>query len=163
VLLLIGGAGYGIYLWRLKKEEEARPAHRAPPKTVAVKKREELDLLRRFARKEALPDKDWVSLEKKIKKKPLPQKKFQDAMDRLKKIAQKEKPRPHGTLARLHLIIEDLSSKERVGLLRKLRKKHLTDEELREILDKLRITASYYKTHREKLEKELSHHGRKKN
>ncbi len=164
VLLILGAAGYGAYLLvQAKKYKPEKP--KEEEKIVKEVKREELEKLKTFAKEEEIPEKDWISLEKEIKKKPLAPKEFEKALEKLKKIAYKEKIKPEEPLMRLRAMLEELGAEERSEILSKwkqLRAGLLTKEEMQELFKRLKITAEYYKQHKEELEKELEGYGRRK-
>jgi len=163
-LLVIGGAGYGAYL--LIQSTKKKPVVVVKPvlKTPIITKKDELQQLKTFAKEEKIPDKEWISLEKKIKKKPLTLRKFEDALEGLKRIARK-RPKPEEPLQRLRAMLEELGESDRVDLLEKiqlLREGLLTQEEIQKLFRKLKITAEYYKTHKKELEKEARTYGKRK-
>ncbi len=168
VMLAIGGIATGVYLALQAQKEKRKPT--AVPKAearpaVEAKKADEVEKLRTFAKKEEIPQKEWISLEKEIKKKPLTPKKFSEALEKLKKIAHKEKIRPEEPLQRLREMLEDIEDEELKDLLAKYKKFTaglLTKEEIEELFKRLKITSEYYKEHKEEFEKELEGYGRKK-
>lgn len=171
ILLVLGLVAFGGYLLtqmkgnekpvRERREEkqwyvsEGRVAHKA--------KAFELSELRKFAQKEELPKEEWVSLERKIKKKALPRGKFEHEMEKLRRIAEvKEGGSP---LERLRAHIASLSEKERDVLLKKIQRikmGELSTEEFEAVLRKLKITAKYYAEHKEELEEELLRYAKRK-
>lgn len=170
-IILIGGLGYGGYFLytQYQLKQQAKPTKPAAPKeklpahvpTTTPSKQAELTKLRRFAKKEELPEKEWIDLEKKIKKKPLPEKKFEKALAGLKDIASTKISEP---LGRVHKILGDMSTKEREKLLNKyqdLLAGKLNKEEKENLFKKLKITSQYYTAHKKDLEKELKHYGKK--
>ncbi len=163
ILLIFAGLGYGGYiLYQARKEKPIVPKVEAKPAEI---KKDEIGKLRKFAKKEELEEKEWISLEKEIKKKPLPPKEFKAELERLRAIAHKEKIKPEEPLAKLRTILEDLSEEERSEVLTRyklMRAGLLTKEEIEELLRRLKITAEYYKKHKEELEKELAMYGKRK-
>ncbi|VVB80880.1 Uncharacterised protein [uncultured archaeon] len=158
--LAIGGIILGALII-LAKERKKPEALIKPEIKPAILKPEEIDKLRRFAKKEEIPDKDWISLEKEIKKKHVP---YSAALERLRKIAHKE-VQPEEPLARLKALLDGLSEYQRTQVLIKIklwREGKLTKEEIEELLRKLRITAEYYKVHEKEFEKELEEYGKHK-
>ncbi len=168
VLILIAGFGYGIYIIMQARKEKKVPIavrpERPTEKPAIITAEQEIKKLRTFAKEEELPEKEWVTLEKEIKKKPLPPEKFREALERLKKIARKE-ARPEEPLQRLRTILEELGGEERAELLEKyqlLRAGLLSPEEREALFKKLKITAEYYRMHKEELERELETYGKRK-
>jgi len=163
-LLAIAGVGYGVYIILQARKEEVKIIPRveaAPPKAVVKR---EIDQLRTFAKEEEVPEKEWISLEKEIKKKPLPPKKFKEALERLRAIAHEETA-PEAPLLKLRAMLQELGEEERKDILAQyklLRAGLLTKEEIAELMHKLKITAEYYKTHKQELEKQLEEYGHKK-
>lgn len=163
VLLAIAGIAYGTYIVLQKRKPHAKSEEKAEhKKEEKLTAKEEILKLKQFAKQQEIPDKEWISLEKTIKKKPLSEKKFHQALEKLKKIATKETEK--GTaLEKLRSILNELESTERKDLLRKyklLLEGKLTKEEMEELFAKLKITAEYYKEHKEQLQKELEHYGK---
>ncbi len=169
ILLLIAGAGYGIYIVLQARKEKKKPAiaekyaiERPPAKITAA---EEIAKLKEFAKEEEIPEKDWISLEKVIKKKPLPPKKFAEAIEQLRKIAHKERAKPEQPLMRLRAMLDEIGEDEKIELLARwkmLKAGLLTKAEIEELLRRLKITAQYYHAHKEELDQELAHYGRRK-
>jgi len=167
VILAIAGIGYGVYiLLQMQKEKKKVPIverkEAVPPKAIVE---DEIQKLKAFAKEEELPEKEWISLEKEIKKKPLPPKKFEEALERLRAIAHKERIMPEKPLLKLRAMLEEIGEDEKKDLLAKwklLKAGLLTKEEIAELFHKLKITSEYYKTHKAELEKELEHYGKRK-
>lgn len=160
ILLAIAGVGIGAYLLyqHLPKSKEEREEAKERP--AQYTKTEELDKLRTFAKKEDLEEKDWVDLEKQIKKKPIPPKKFEAALERLRKLAKKETSKD--PIERLRQILEETGGQERKEILEKLKLLHegaLTKKEIEELFRKLKITAEYYEEHKKEFEQELKRYG----
>jgi hypothetical protein len=167
ILLAIGGIAYGVYIVLMQQKEKRKPAiPAARPEEKAEKEivADEIEKLRTFAKEEEVPDKNWVTLEKEIKKKPLTPRKFHEALERLRKMAHKERVLPEEPLRKLRAMLEELGEDERKDILAKyklLKAGLLTKEEMAELFRKLKITAEYYSTHKEELEKELEHYGKR--
>ncbi|MEM3154655.1 MAG: thrombospondin type 3 repeat-containing protein [Candidatus Woesearchaeota archaeon] len=168
IILAISGIVYGTYIVLQQQKAKKKPitaapkAEGKPAKEIAA---DEIEKLRTFAKEEEIPDKDWVPLEKEIKKKPLPPKKFHEALERLRTIAHKERVSPEAPLLKLRAILEELSEDEQKDLIARyklLKAGLLTAEEMEELFRKLRITAEYYKTHKEELDKELAQYGKRR-
>jgi len=165
ILLAIAGVGYGVYIILQARKEEPKQVQKIEAVQPKIIVKKELEQLRSFAKEEELPEKDWISLEKEIKKKPLPPKKFKDALERLRKITHEERPAPEQPLLKLRAMLEELSEEERKDVLAKyklLRAGLLTKEEMAELMHQLKITAEYYKTHKQELEKEIEEYGKRK-
>jgi hypothetical protein len=170
ILLVIAGASYGAYiLYKVQQEKKKKPApaekERPAEKEEKISAAEEIAKLKAFAKEEELPEKNWISLEKAIKKKPLPPKKFAEALEKLRKIAHKERALPEQPLLRLRAMLEEISEEERTELLARwkmLKAGLLTKAEIEELLKRLKITAEYFHAHKEEMEKELEHYGKKK-
>ncbi len=167
IVLLLAGLGYGAFLLfkaaKVKPVKAEKPVEK-PAELAKLAAAEELARLRSFAKKEALEDKEWIDLEKEIKKKPLPPKKFEVALERLRRIAHKEKPRLKDPLKQLRAMLDALSEEERrdlLGRFKMLRAGLLSKEEIEELFAHLRITAKYYEEHKEELERELAEYGKK--
>lgn len=164
-VLAIAGIGVGAYLLYKKiqhGEELELKKYERKIQTEKHIKTEEIDKLKTFAKKEEIEDKDWITLEKEIKKKPLPSKQFEAALERLKKLAKKE--HSNDPIEKLRETLEEAGSKERKELLLKLKLLHegtLTQKEIEELLRKLKITAEYYEEHKKEFIEELKHYGRK--
>ncbi len=169
ILLIIAGAGYGVYIFLQTRKEKEKPAVAEKPAEYkpAVKAitADEIAKLRTFAKEEELPEKDWISLEKEIKKKPLPHKKFVEALERLRKMAHKEHVLPEQPLLRLRAMLDEVSEEERTELLARwkmMKAGLLTKAEIQELLRRLKITAEYYHAHKTELEQELLQYGKRK-
>ncbi len=165
IILAIAGITFGIFIY-LKPKKPVRPiiTERETAKPSVMKK-DELQQLKTFAKEEEIPEKDWISLEKEIKKKPLTHKKFESELEKLRKIAHKEKAKPEEPLQKLRAMLDELKEDERKDILTKyklFRAGLLTKEEIHELFAKLKITSEYYKEHKEEFEKELETYGRKK-
>ncbi|MBI4146500.1 hypothetical protein HY489_04135 [Candidatus Woesearchaeota archaeon] len=165
-VLVFGSVAYGGFLLSKMRREvervEERVERREEARRVETLRVDELEHLRSFAHKVELPEKDWVSLEREIKKKPLPKKRFREELERLRRIARRETV---GTpLERLRSVLGDLSERERRELERKLemfKRGELPREEADVLFKKLQVTAEYYKTHREEFERELRRYGKR--
>ena len=167
----IGGIFYGVFIALKSKKERKKPVvvkptiERPEVKAPEVIAADEISKLRTFAKEEELEDKAWIPLEKEIKKKPLTPKKFDDALERLRKIAHKERVKPEKPLLRLRAMLEELGEEEISDLIagyKLLRAGLLTTKEKEMLFRKLKITAEYYRTHKEELEKELATYGKPK-
>ncbi|MEM4246717.1 MAG: hypothetical protein QXF14_00115 [Candidatus Woesearchaeota archaeon] len=176
VLGIGGWLGYQYYLeMRLK---ELPPSIRVEAPKVAEKKvrpwPEIIERLRKIARKEepGVYDKDWLSLaevSERLAREKVPLK--PDVFDRLKQILEgkpskkamaefiaeiQKEPKAFKMLRKVSF--EKLSPEEKEFVRQRLaflKAGKLTSAELEEILTKLRITATYYKTHKEEFECEL--------
>ncbi|MCX6708077.1 MAG: hypothetical protein NTW67_00305 [Candidatus Woesearchaeota archaeon] len=160
LILAVGGILVGAIII-LAKERKKPEALFKPEIKPEMLKPADLERLHRFAKKEEIPDKEWITLEKEIKKKHVP---YTSALEKLRKIARKE-ALSEEPLARLKTLLDHLNEYERTQILIKIklwREGKLTKEEIEELLRKLRITAEYYKLHREEFEKELEEYGHKK-
>ncbi|HLF54898.1 MAG TPA: hypothetical protein VI612_04205 [Candidatus Nanoarchaeia archaeon] len=166
VLLILSALGYGGFLLfkavkEKKPEKVEKPVERPEAAKIAA---DELARLRSFAKEEALEDKEWIDLEKKIKKKPLTHKKFEAALERLRRIVHKERPVLKDPLKQLRAMLDSLSEERRrdlLGRFKMLRAGLLSKEEMEELFAHLRITAKYYEEHKEELERELAEYGKK--
>ncbi len=170
ILLLIAGAGYGVYIYAKAQEEKKKKPALAEKERPAIAEEkistaEEIAKLKKFAKEEEIPEKDWISLEKAIKKKPLPSRKFAEAIERLRKIAHKEHIKPEQPLQRLRAMLEELKDEDRTELLARwkmMKAGLLTKAEMEELFRRLKITAKYYHEHKAELETELEHYGKHK-
>ena len=164
ILLALAGIGIGGYLLYKKIQHgEETPKEKRKTQTEHYTKTAELDKLRTFAKKEELEDKDWISLEKEIKKKSLPAKQFETALGKLKKLAKKQHSKD--PLGKLHEILDEFGGKERKELMEKLkalREGTLTKQEREELFKKLKITSEYYEEHKKEFAEELKHYGHEK-
>ncbi len=149
VAILAATGYYGYQYWQKREKPKPKPKQKAERKEIPTKK-DELAALRKFAKKEEIPEEEWMTLEKKIKKKPLPEEKFEKALEKLREIAHKPEP-----IIRFEKILKGLSTKERAQLIQKIKHKKLTKQELEELLEELKITAAYYKAHEKEFKKEL--------
>ena len=178
VLGVGGWLGYQYYLEKqLEKIPPSIPARGLPAAKPARKMRKWpsiIEQLRKIARKDeqGVNDRDWVSLGEladRVKKEKVPMR--EDVFVRLNallsgKIPKKEaesvlaeiRKQPEAFRLLRRISFEKLSPADK-ELVRKrlafLKEGNLTSAELEEILTKLRITAAYYKNHREELEREL--------
>jgi hypothetical protein len=165
VLLAISGIAYGVYIVLQRKEKKPIiPIVKSEEKPVKEIVADEIEKLRTFAKEEEVPDKNWIPLENEIKKKPLPPKKFHEALEHLRKIAHKERALTEAPLMKLRAILEELNEDARKDLLAKyklLKAGLLTKEEMEELFRKLKITAEYYSAHKEEFGKEFEQYGKK--
>jgi hypothetical protein len=169
LLLVLGGLGYGAYILLQMQKEKKKPAAQverpAAKPAEKISAEEEIRKLKTFAKEEELPEKDWIQLEKAIKKKPLPPRKFAEALEKLRKIAHKERTLPEQPLLRLREMLEELNEEERTEIISKFKLFKaglLSRQEIEELFRRLKITAEYYKSHKEELEKELEQYGRRR-
>ena len=173
VLLVLAGAGFGAYLVSQmpKREHEkakesgrrGRAEERKFTEPRVLTKAEELEKLRKFASKQDLPERDWIDLEEKIKRRALPKPKFEHELRKLREMARGE-GEEGSALERLRAHIAKLSDRERELLVQKLQKMRmgeLSERELADILRKLKITAEYYAEHKEELERELQKYAKR--
>ncbi|MBW2970032.1 hypothetical protein KY319_02820 [Candidatus Woesearchaeota archaeon] len=161
IALAIAGITFGILFYLKKQKKPAKPTAKPAEAKPAIIKKDEIQKLRTFAKEEEIPEKDWIPLEKEIKKKPLKHKEFERALERLREMVHKEKPAAEEPLKKLRKILDELTEEERKHLQKKLHEGKIT-KEIEELLAELKITAEYYKQHKEEFEKELAAYGRKK-
>ncbi|RMD58332.1 hypothetical protein D6825_01235, partial [Candidatus Woesearchaeota archaeon] len=169
-LLSIGGVAYGVFILlksrkEIKKKESKPSESEKTQKKKKVTKRvakliptkeEELEKLRAFAKSQKIPDKDWIPLEREIKKKAMPEKKFESALERLRKIA--HPGAPADPLDRLRSMLDELSEsrkKELIARVKQLIKGGLSAKERDELLKKLKATSKYLEDHKKEFEEEV--------
>jgi hypothetical protein len=162
-LLIIGlvvFAGVWLYANRDKFMKRQPTRQYVPP--VVPTKREEIEKLRDFAKKEDLDGKEWLPLKRVISKKPIPKKDFDKELQKLRKVAHIRRD-----LAPLDALKEMLTSlpSDAVQEL-KTRYRLMTDgilskSEVRELLAKLKITSDYYEVHKKEFDRELENYGKK--
>ncbi|MEM4242838.1 MAG: hypothetical protein QXM31_02965, partial [Candidatus Woesearchaeota archaeon] len=180
VLSALGIGGYIGYKYHLERQREALPPSisvRAPE--VKPKKAKPvppvIEKLRHIARKEepGVVDRDWVSLaelSERLAKEKVPLR--EDFFGRLRGVIQgkpskkevsevmaeiQKEPKAFRMLRRISF--EKLTPDEKEFVRQRLaafRAGRLTGAELEQILTKLRITAAYYRSHRQELERELA-------
>jgi len=147
-------------------EEETERVVRKGEEKEALTAKEELERLHAFARREEIPKEEWVELERKIKRGPMPKKKLSAALERLRTIAHEEKGVvPGEPMDRLRAMLDALSSEARFELLSKfklLQAGLLSKKEMEELLKRLKIAANYYNAHKDELEKELERYGKRR-
>ncbi len=182
ILLILGVLAFGGYMgyqYYQEKRLEALPPSVAAKAPEIVEKKyrrwpEIIEKLRKIARKEepGVIDKDWVSLaelSERLKTEKVPVK--DEVFGRLKgilsgKISKKEmekvmseiREEPSAFKLLRKISFEKLTPAEKELFKKKLaflKAGNLTSAELEQILTKLRITAAYYKAHKEELDNEL--------
>ncbi len=186
--LAVGGyIGYQYYLEKMaEKVPPARPVPVAPrPAVRRIRPWPDIiEKLRKIARKEepGITDRDWISLEAlagRIKKEKVPIR--EDVFDRLKDLVSGRIPRreaskvleairkePEAFALLRKIMFEKLTPEEKQFLRKRiamLKEGKLTPAEIEALLNKLRITAAYYRTHKVELEREFEawlNAGRKK-
>jgi hypothetical protein len=184
VLLLLGAIGVGGwmgYQYYLEQQAESVPQQRRPtPAPIRPQKRLRpwpavIEKLRSIARREepGTVDRDWMSLgeladripKEKVALRPdvfaklqdvvsgkLPKKEAASVMEAIRR-----QPQAFALLRRISF--EQLSPAEKQQLRKRvamLKAGTLTSAELEDILNKLRITASYYRAHKDELDRELA-------
>jgi hypothetical protein len=168
LLLILAGLAYlGYWAYKkymLKPKPKAAPA--VPPEKLPRKPtaEEEIAKLKEFAKEEELPKEIWIPVEELIRKKPLPEIKFEKVLVKLREIARK-KPVSKDPLERLRQMLRELPLSERIAILRRFKlllAGKLSLEQIEELLKRLRITAEYYHKHKKELEKELEEYAKPK-
>jgi hypothetical protein len=179
ILAVLGVGGWLGYQYYLEKQMEKIPPSVPSRGMPAPEKKYRkwpaiIEKLRKIARKEepGVIDRDWMSLaelSERLKKEKVHVHK--DVFDRLEDLlrgkipksetesiieAVQKEPKAFKLLRRISF--EKLTQSEKEFVRKRLaflKSGKLTSAELEEILTKLRITAAYYKSHREELEREL--------
>jgi len=177
VLGFAGYMGYNYYLDRMAEQARpARPTAAAPSRPAVVRKPmpSVIDKLRGIARREepGVMDRNWISLSEfseRLKKEKVPLK--EDTFGRLKDLLGGKLPKaeagsvlaairkePEAFKLLRRITFEKLTPAEKAVVrarIAQLGAGKLTSAELEDLLAKLRVTAAYYRAHKEELEKEL--------
>ena len=171
VLLLIGVSAFVVVRFVLKPKPGLERPFVKPFERPSVVKPEkpspedELAKLRDFAVEERIEDRDWIPLKELILKKPLPEDRFNEVLEALRRIATTEKIAPKDPLKRLRWMLETLPDELKRDLFAKFKlfkKGLLSKEEVDDLFARLRVTADYYKAHKLEFEKELESYAKPK-
>ena len=166
ILIALGVVGWYLYKHpKVKKAKAKKPAPKKVPKAPVPAKKAPTTPLKKAPHVE-----DWVSM--KELKKLGPQDMSTKTFNKLDSLIQGTLPKhEHAKLLKQmvkekspidklrKLALKGLSAKEKIALLEQLkllRKGKLTKAQIDKLFRKLRITASYYRTHRNSLEGELA-------